>query len=151
MRIIIDHLTDSRTIQLVEFHLQGMAENSPPESRHALNLDGLKQPNITFYSAWDEEEIMGCGAIKELTPLHGEVKSMRTAENYLRKGVAAAILEHLIKEAKQRGYKKLSLETGSMDAFKAAHRLYERFGFYYCEPFDSYVADPNSVFMTLDL
>lgn len=90
---------------------------------------------------------MGCGALKELSPTHGEVKSMRTATNYLRKGVAKAILQHILTEAKERGYTKVSLETGTMDAFKPAHRLYENFGFYYCEPFASYVEDPNSVFV----
>lgn len=151
MKIKIDDLTDNRTRSLIELHLAGMAENSPAESIHALNTEGLKQANITFYSAWENEDIMGCGALKELTPTHGEVKSMRTADNHLRKGVAAAILHYIIDEAKKRGYTKVSLETGSMEAFKPAQRLYERFDFTYCEPFDQYVEDPNSVFMTLDI
>ena len=151
MEIKIDDLTDIRTLGLIELHLAGMAENSPPESRHALNVEGLKQPNITFYSAWEDDDIMGCGALKELTSEHGEVKSMRTAEKHLRKGVAGAILQHIINEAKKRGYTKLILETGSMDGFKPAHRLYESFGFRYCKPFDHYLEDPNSVFMTIDL
>jgi putative acetyltransferase len=151
MDIREDDLIDIRTLKLIQLHLQGMAENSPPESRHALNVDGLRQPNITFYSAWNQEEIMGCGALKELTSTHGEVKSMRTATEYLKKGVAAAILQHIINESRNRGYTKLSLETGSMDSFKAAHRLYERFAFEYCGPFDTYKEDPNSVFMTLEI
>lgn len=151
MEIKIDDLTDTRTLGLIELHLAGMAENSPPESRHALNIEGLKQPKITFYSAWEDNDIMGFGALKELTSEHGEVKSMRTAAEHLRKGVAGAILQHIINEAKKRGYTKLSLETGSMDAFKPAHRLYESFGFRYCEPFDNYLKDPNSVFMTINL
>ena len=151
MIIKIDDLTDKRTIELINTHLAGMAENSPAESIHALNVKGLKQDNITFYSAWEDNEIMGCGALKELTPIHGEVKSMRTAEKYLRKGVASAMLHHIINEAKMRGYKKLSIETGSMEAFKPAHRLYESFGFTYCEPFDNYLDDPNSLFMTINL
>ena len=151
MEIKIDNLTDIRTQELINTHLAGMAENSPVESIHALNVEALKHDNITFYSAWDINDIMGCGALKHLTTKHGEVKSMRTAEKYLRKGVARAILQHIINEAKIRGYTKLSLETGSMDAFKPAHRLYESFGFKYCKPFDDYTDDPNSVFMEFDL
>ena len=149
MEIIIDDLTDERTIQLIVTHLNGMTENSPPESIHALGVEMLKGKDITFYSAW--EGGMGCGALKELTPTHGEVKSMRTAENYLRKGVARAILQHIVNEAKKRGYTTLSLETGSMKAFAPAHKLYESFGFKYCGPFANYIEDPNSVFMTLSL
>ncbi len=151
MEMKIDDLTDIRTLELINIHLAGMAENSPAESRHALTVEGLKQDNITFYSAWENNDILGCGALKELTPTHGEVKSMRTAKKHLRKGVAGAILQHIINEAKKRGYSKLSLETGSMDAFKPAHRLYESFGFKYCKPFDQYLDDPNSVFMEIDL
>ena len=151
MDIIIDDLTDKRTIDLISLHLAGMTENSPVESIHALNVAELKREDITFYSAWEDNEIMGCGALKELTPKHGEVKSMRTAEKHVRKGVASAILQHIINEAKLRGYTKLSLETGSMEAFQPAHRLYESFGFTYCEPFDNYSDDPNSLFMTINL
>ncbi len=151
MKIKMDDLTNSQTLQLLDVHLAGMAEHSPPESMHALNSEELKDAHVTFYSAWETNDIMGCGALKELSPIHGEVKSMRTATNHLRKGVAKAILQHILTEAKERGYTKVSLETGTMDAFKPAHRLYENFGFYYCEPFASYVEDPNSVFMTIDL
>ena len=151
MEIIIDDLTDKRTIDLISLHLAGMAEYSPIESIHALNVAELKREDITFYSAWEDNEIMGCGALKELTTKHGEVKSMRTAEKHVRKGVASAILQHIINEAKLRGYTKLSLETGSMEAFQPAHRLYESFGFTYCEPFDNYSDDPNSLFMTINL
>ena len=151
MYITIDDLTGEKTIELIQIHLAGMAENSPPESIHALNVAKLKQPNITFYSAWEGDELLGCGALKELTATHGEIKSMRTAEKHVRKGVARAILQHLLNEAKTRGYTKVSLETGSMDAFLPARRLYETFGFTYCEPFDQYTDDPNSKFMTLDL
>ena len=151
MEIKIDDLTDIRTIELIRTHLAGMAENSPAESIHALNVAELKRDHITFYSAWEDNDILGCGALKELTTKHGEVKSMRTAEKHLRKGIASAILQHIINEAKIRGYTKLSLETGSMEAFQPAHRLYESFGFTYCEPFDNYIDDPNSVFMTMHL
>ena len=151
MKIIIDDLTDKRTVDLISLHLAGMAENSPAESIHALNVAELKRGDITFYSAWEDSEIMGCGALKELTTTHGEVKSMRTDVKHLRKGVASAILQHIINEAKTRGYTKLSLETGSMEAFHPAHRLYESFGFTYCPPFANYLDDPNSVFMTINL
>lgn len=151
MEIKIDNLTDIRTIELINTHLAGMAENSPAESIHALNVEALKRHAVTFYSAWENNEIMGCGALKELSPKHGEVKSMRTVEQHLRKGVASAILQHIINEAKGRGYTKLSLETGSMEAFKPAHRLYESFGFKYCGPFGDYTDDPNSLFMTIHL
>ena len=149
MYIKIDDLSGEKINALIRTHLAGMAENSPPESIHALNVSKLKQPNITFYSAWEGDELLGCGALKELTATHGEIKSMRTAEKHVRKGVARAILQHLLNEAKTRGYTKVSLETGSMDAFLPARRLYETFGFTYCEPFDQYTDDPNSKFMTL--
>ena len=151
MEIKIDDLSGEKINELIRTHLAGMAENSPPESIHALNVAKLKQPNITFYSAWEGDELLGCGALKELTATHGEIKSMRTAEKHVRKGVARAILQHLLNEAKTRGYTKVSLETGSMDAFLPARRLYETFGFTYCEPFDQYRDDPNSKFMTLNL
>ena len=150
MEIKIDDLSGEKIIELIRIHLSGMAENSPPESIHALNIAQLKQPNITFYSAWEGDALLGCGALKELTATHGEIKSMRTVEKHLRKGVARAILQHLLNEAKTRGYTKVSLETGSMDAFQPARRLYETFGFTYCEPFDQYIDDPNSTFMTLN-
>ena len=149
MEIKIDNLTDKKTIDLISLHLAGMAENSPAESIHALNVAELKREDIAFYSAWEDNEIMGCGALKELTTKHGEVKSMRTHIKHLRKGVATAILQHIINEAKKRGYTKLSLETGSTEAFQPAHRLYESFGFTYCPPFANYSDDPNSVFMTI--
>ncbi len=151
MDIRIDDLSGESINELIRIHLAGMAENSPPESIHALNVEKLKQPNITFYSAWEGDELLGCGALKELTATHGEIKSMRTAEKHVRKGVARAILQHLINEAKTRGYTKVSLETGSMDAFQPARRLYETFGFTYCGPFDQYIDDPNSTFMTKNL
>ena len=151
MEIKIDDLSGEKIIDLIRIHLSGMAENSPPESIHALNIAQLKQPNITFYSAWEGDELLGCGALKELAATHGEIKSMRTAEKHVRKGVARAILQHLLNEAKTRGYTTVSLETGSMDAFQPARRLYETFGFTYCEPFDQYTDDLNSAFMTLNL
>lgn len=128
-----------------------MALHSPPESIHALNLEGLKKPEITFWSAWEQDELLGCGALKELDRQHGEIKSMRTASAHLRKGVARQVLAHIIEEAKRRGYTRVSLETGSMEAFEPARRLYAGFGFQYCGPFADYTEDPNSVFMTKEL
>ena len=151
MRIIEDDLTGSAIQQLLQAHLQNMAEISPPESIHALDLDGLRQPNVTFWTVWENTELLGCGALKELDCYHGEIKSMRTATAHLRKGVARHMLEFLLQVAQQRGYQKVSLETGSMAAFKPAHRLYQKYGFIECPPFASYVEDPNSLFMTKQL
>ncbi|MEI5909315.1 GNAT family N-acetyltransferase [Bacillus spongiae] len=151
MEIKIDDLTGHDVIKLVGEHLQGMGVHSPPESIHALNLEELKKPDITFWSVWEEEQLMGCGALKELDDQHGEIKSMRTSSLHLRKGVARELLGFIIAEAKRRGYRKLSLETGSMDAFKPARKLYTSFGFQYCKPFSDYKEDPNSLFMSLDL
>ncbi|TFE22723.1 GNAT family N-acetyltransferase [Cohnella luojiensis] len=151
MEIRIDDLTGSQVIELIGEHLQGMAMHSPPESVHALNLEGLKKPEITFWSAWEQDELLGCGALKELDDQHGEIKSMRTSSLHLRKGVAKRLLEHIIEEAKRRGYRRLSLETGSMAAFEPAKRLYASFGFQNCKPFSDYIEDPNSVFMTKEI
>ena len=151
MHIKIDDLTGSEIAHLLGEHLRCMERVSPPESRHALNLDALRQPDVTFWSAWQENDLAGCGALKELDPTHGEIKSMRTATAHLRKGVAAALLQHIIAEARRRGYHRLSLETGSMEYFVPAHRLYHKFGFKNCGPFATYLADPNSLFMTLAL
>lgn len=148
MDIKKDDLTGPEIIALIGEHLQDMHLTSPPESVHALDLDGLKKPGVTFWSAWEENQLLGCGALKELAPLHGEVKSMRTASQHLRKGVAREMLAYIIEEAKRRGYERISLETGSMEAFAPARRLYESFGFEYCGPFADYIEDPNSVFMT---
>lgn len=128
-----------------------MKKTSPPESVHALDIEALCEPNITFWSAAVEQTLVGCGALKELTAEHAEIKSMRTASNYLRQGVAATLVKHILEVAAQRGYKKLSLETGSMDYFKPARQLYKKFGFDYCPAFDEYSDDPNSLFMTKPL
>jgi putative acetyltransferase len=151
MKIKVDDLTGSEVISLIGEHLHGMTLHSPPESIHALGLGALKGPDITFWTVWNEEQLMGCGALKELDSQHGELKSMRTASAHLRKGVAQAMLEHIIKEARKRDYSRLSLETGSMAAFFPARKLYEKYGFVYCPPFGDYSEDPNSVFMTMEL
>jgi putative acetyltransferase len=148
MQIRIDDLTGPEIRGLLEEHLRNMHQLSPPESVHALDLAGLRMPDITFWTAWQDDALVGCGALKELDPSHGEVKSMRTASAHRRKGVGRAMLEHIIAAARSRHYARLSLETGSMDAFAPARRLYEDFGFKYCAPFADYQDDPNSVFMT---
>ncbi len=151
MQIKIDDITGSEIQALLNEHLGNMAQLSPPESVHALDIEGLRKPGITFWTVWEKTELLGCGALKELDAKHGEIKSMRTASAHLRKGVAKYLLDHIVHEAKLRGYTKLSLETGSMDAFEPARTLYHNFGFSYCAPFADYIDDPNSVFMTRDL
>ena len=151
MKIRVDDLRGTEIVELISEHLNGMAQNSPPDSIHALNLEQLKRPEITFWSAWEGSELLGCGALKELGPEHGEIKSMRTSSRHLRKGVASKMLQHIIGEAKRRGYRKLYLETGSMDAFGPARHLYVSSGFRYCGPFSDYNEDPNSVFMVKEL
>ena len=151
MLIRVDDLTGAEIRELLEEHLRNMYEISPPESVHALDLTELRKPDITFWTAWSDGDLLGCGALKELDPTHGEIKSMRTATVRRRQGVARAMLEHIIREAQSRSYARLSLETGSMQAFEPARKLYETFGFTYCAPFADYTEDANSVFMTREL
>ena len=151
MHIKIDDLTGLEIYKLLEEHLQSMALHSPPESVHALDIEALRQPDITFWTVWEQDELLGCGALKELDAHHAEIKSMRTSALHLRKGVAKNLLKHILEEARRRGYVRLSLETGSAEAFEPARQLYARFGFIYCEPFADYVEDPYSVFMTKEL
>lgn len=151
MEIMLDDVRGPEIAALIREHLQNMAEESPPESVHALDLDGLRRPDVTVWSAWEQGELLGCGALKELDPAHGEIKSMRTATAHLRKGVARSILAYIIEEARRRGYRRLSLETGSMALFEPARRLYAAFGFEECEPFADYTLDPYSTFMTREL
>jgi putative acetyltransferase len=148
MLIRVDDLRGPQIQRLLQEHLQNMTLYSPAESIHALDLDELRRPEVTFWSAWDEAELLGCGALLELDRRHGEIKSMRTARAHLRKGVARAMLDHIIGEARRRGYERLSLETGTNPAFTPARELYASFGFGYCEPFAQYRPDPYSVFMT---
>ena len=151
MRIEVDDLTRPEVHALLNEHLANMYELSPPESVHALDLDRLRTPDITFWSVWDGDRLIGCGALKELTPTHGEIKSMRTPKALRRRGAGRAVLEHIIETARRRGYETLSLETGSQPAFVAAQMLYRSFGFEVCGPFAGYREDPNSVFMKLAL
>ena len=151
MDIRVDELSSPEIIRLLHEHLRSMTLHSPPESIHALDIEALRKPDITFWSAWQDAELMGCGAIKELDPRHGEIKSMRTVTTHLRKGVATTLMRHILQEAKRRSYERMSLETGSMEAFAPARRLYASFGFKPCGPFAHYVEDPYSVFMTREL
>ncbi|MHB8568039.1 MAG: GNAT family N-acetyltransferase [Nitrososphaerales archaeon] len=151
MDIKIDDLTGSEIQLFLREHLEDMAPNSPPESRHALALEELRRPEITFWSVWSNNELLGCGALKELNHQRGEIKSMRTASVVRRKGIATSLLNHISEEAKRRNYKRVSLETGSMDAFAPARNLYAKFGFKKCGPFADYIEDPNSLFMTKEL
>lgn len=144
----MDDLRGPEIAALLTEHLKDMNAVSPPESKHALDLGGLREPEITFWILWEGDKVAGCGALKELDAQHGEIKSMRTAADFRRRGVAATLLRHMLDEAQRRGYHRLSLETGSMDFFRPARRLYASFGFEVCAPFAGYKRDPNSVFMT---
>jgi putative acetyltransferase len=151
MKIELDDLSRPAIQELLREHLRSMHALSPPESVHALDIDKLRRPEITFWSAWDDAVLLGCGALLELDRQHGEVKSMRTPEARRRTGAGRALLMHIVEVARARGYGRLSLETGSMAAFMPAHRLYESAGFTRTGPFGTYAEDPNSIFMTLVL
>jgi len=151
MRIEIDDLTRPQVLALLNEHLTNMYELSPPESVHALDVSKLRGSDITFWTVWEDSELLGCGALKELSPTHGEVKSMRTPQKMRRRGAGRAVLTHIVGVARERAYRLLSLETGSAEAFLPAQKLYESFGFTYCGPFGDYKDDPNSVFMRLRL
>ena len=148
MEIKVDNLSGPEIAAFLDEHIQDMRSVSPPESKHALDLPGLRKPEITFWTLWHEGAIAGCCALKQLDAHHGEVKSMRTAATLRRHGIAGGLLEHLIREARTRGYRRLSLETGAMPFFEPARTLYRKFGFAECGPFAAYKADPNSVFFT---
>jgi len=151
MRIEIDDLTRPQVLALLNEHLTNMYELSPPESVHALDVSKLRGSDISFWTVWEDGELLGCGALKELSPTHGEVKSMRTPQKMRRRGAGRAVLTHIVGVACERAYRLLSLETGSAEAFVPAQKLYESFGFGYCGPFGDYKEDPNSVFMQLRL
>ena len=145
---MVDNLEGPQIVALLREHLAEMRSVSPPESVHALDLAGLRNPDITFWTLWLGSDLAGCGALKELDADHGEIKSMRTAQHHKRKGVASHMLRHILAEAARRAYRRLSLETGSQPHFEPARCLYASFGFRRCGPFGDYVDDPNSVFMT---
>lgn len=148
LQILKDNLTGDAIAALLSEHLADMHSITPEESVHAMDLDTLRNnPDVSFWSLWEGEDLLGCGALKTLDAFSGEIKSMRTASAHRRRGVAARILAHIIDAARERELHRLYLETGSMAEFEAARRLYEGFGFEYCEPFADYQSDPNSVFM----
>jgi len=136
---------------LLQEHHDDMLKHSPQESVHALDISLLKSADVTFFSVWDNDKLAGCGALKELTTDHAELKSMRTSKCYLRKGVAAKLLTHILKIAESRHYSKVSLETGTANAFVPAQKLYKSFAFETCEPFSNYAKDPYSVYFTKSL
>lgn len=148
IEIRVDDLTGETTRALIAFHLDGMHDTSPPESVHALDIDGLRHPSVTFWSAWIDGELAGIAALKSIDAERGELKSMRVDDRFRGSGVGRALLRHLIAEARRRGMTSLWLETGSPDDFVPAQRLYESEGFTRCGPFDGYIDDPFSVFMT---
>lgn len=151
MHLEPDDLSRPEVHSLLREHLAHMHQLSPPESVHALDLEKLRQPDVTFWTVWDGSLLLGCGAIRELSATHGEVKSMRTPSALRGRGAGRAVLAHIVDQARARGYRRLSLETGSHEAFTPAQNLYRSFGFAECGPFADYAEDPHSVFMELEL
>lgn len=151
MQITVDDLTDPAVVELLDGHVSQLRSISPPESTHALDLEGLRAPGVTVWVARDGDAVLGCGALTEIEPGHGEVKSMRTAPGARRRGVARAVLAEILAEARRRGLARISLETGSDDFFAPARALYAAHGFTECGPFGGYRLDPHSTFMTLEL
>lgn len=151
MRITPGDFSDPRVIDLLHIHLENARAETAPGSAHALDLTELQSPNVSFWTIWEGEVLLGIGALKRLSPDHGEVKSMHTAQSARRRGVGCAMLRHIIACARKSGMSRLSLETGSWEYFRPAQALYRSHGFVECGPFADYVLDPNSVFMSLDL
>ena len=148
MEIKLDHLTGPEIAAFLEEHVAEMRAVSPPESTHALDLAGLRRPEITFWTLWADGQVAGCCALKQLDPSHAELKSMRTSRRLRRQGIGARLLQHAFAEARARGYRRISLETGAMEFFAPARSLYRKFGFEPCGPFSTYKDDPNSTFLT---
>jgi putative acetyltransferase len=151
VRIIAGGLDDPQVVRLVSVHLSNARAQTAPGSAHALDLSGLMVPEISFWSAWEETNLLAVGALKRLSLNHGEVKSMHTAEIARRRGIGSAMLQHIVDAARNSGMTKLSLETGSWAYFEPAWALYKRHGFVACAPFGDYRPDPNSLFFTRDL
>lgn len=151
MEIRLDDLSTPEIGRFLDEHLAELRATSPPDSMHALDLEGLRQPDVMFWSVWDGAELVGCGALKTLDAAHAEIKSMRTSARARGTGVGSALLRHMLAAARARGFRRVSLETGSMPFFEPARRLYLKHGFSVCPPFAGYRPDPNSVFMTLEL
>lgn len=151
MRIIQGDLSYPRVVGLLQVHLTTARGATAPGSAHALDISGLQSPDISFWTIWDDETLLGVGALKQLSADHGEIKSMHTVQSMRRRGAGRAMLHHIVAIARANGMSRLSLETGSWDYFRPAHALYRSHGFVECQPFADYVLDPNSVFMSLDL
>lgn len=151
MKITVGDTYDYRVIALLDHHVTTARAHTEPGSAHALDLSGLRASDVAFWTGWDGDTLVAVGALKTLSPGHGEVKSMHTLQTARRRGFAGQMLRHIIGEARTRGMARLSLETGSWDYFKPAHALYQAHGFVPCGPFEGYVEDPNSLFLTLDL
>ena len=146
-----DDLTGAEVAALLQLHLNEMHQWSPPESVHAMPIERLRAADVTFYSLWQNDRLAACGALKQIDPSHGELKSMRAHPDFRGRGAGRAMLDHLLGEARQRGYTRVSLETGPSEAFRPARQLYEANGFAQCPQFDDYVGDPFSVCMTREL
>ncbi len=151
MQIITGDFSDQRVIDLIHIHQTSARAETAPGSAHALDLKGLQSPDIRFWTIWDDDELFGIGALKRLSPDHGEVKSMHTLKTKRGRGVGRAMLRHIIAMARADGMSRLSLETGSWEYFRPAWALYRRHGFLECPPFADYAPDPNSIFMSLEL
>ena len=151
MLIRVDDLQGPEIAALLDTHLANSRRFSPPGSIHALDLVALRAPDITFWTIWEDSELLGCAALRELSPISGELKSMHTAEQHRGRGIASAMLRHVIAEAEQRSYREIYLETGSTEGFRPSRKLYRKFGFVRCDPFGNYKLDPNSVHLRLDL
>lgn len=149
--IALANLDDPRFTALIDAHMRLMHDISPPESIHALPLDALRTDAVTVWALGDDNDLIGCGALKALSRRHGEIKTMHTAAHRRGEGLGRIMLEHILGEARARGYTRLSLETGPETGFLAARRLYETYGFTYCGRFSDYGDDPHSTFMTLEL
>ncbi len=149
--IIEDDLSGPEIRALLEVHFANMLANSPKDSCHFLDIEGLKADGVNFWSVWEGDQLAGCGALRQIDATHGEIKSMRTDARFLRRGVAQAMLDHIIAIARARGLDRISLETGSGSAFEPAYRLYQGNGFVDCAPFADYKPDPFSRFMTLEI
>lgn len=151
MKITDGGLDDPRVRTLLAHHFASARAETAPGSAHALDLSGLKSPDVHFWSAWEGDQVIAIGALKQLSESHGEIKSMHTEQSHRRKGVGSAMLRHILERARRMGLSRLSLETGSWPYFVPARELYRRHGFVECQPFGSYLPDPNSIFMTLEL
>jgi len=151
MRIEIDDVSRPQVLALLEEHLRNMHEITPPEYVFAFDAARLRQPGVVFWTAWDDDLLLGCAALKELAPTQGEVKSMRTPERLRGRGTGRALLNHILQVSRERGYRELFLETGNHPAFAPAHTLYRSVGFRDCGPFGSYTENGSSVFMSLRL